>query len=211
LDDNAIIVLDQGTPLASGHQSIKIKDNQIVFASNGLGEMGNGIPSAIGAAVANPSKQIVALIADGSSMMNLQELQTIIGYNLPIKFILFNNDGYLFIKHTQKMLFGGRYTGVDKNTGVSMPNYEKISNAFGLTYKNTHTYSMEDFLNLSGPALYETFMNPEQELSPKVKGIVTSDGILPPPLEEMSPLLSLDDIKDNMIGEINQTSYKIQR
>ena len=52
-----------------------------------------------------------------------------------------------------------------KNTGVSMPNYEKISNAFGLTYKNTHTYSMEDFLNLSGPALYETFMNPEQDIS----------------------------------------------
>jgi len=211
LDDDAVIVLDQGTPLASGHQALKLKDNQIAFASNGLGEMGNGLPSAIGAAVANPTKQVVALIADGSTMMNLQEFQTIVGYKLPIKFILFNNEGYLFIKHTQKMLFEGRYTGVNEDTGVSMPNYEKIANAFGITYTNVHTHSMEDILNIPGPVLYETFMNPEQELSPKVKGIVTNEGILPPPLEEMSPLLSLQDIESNMITKINKISYKIQR
>jgi acetolactate synthase-1/2/3 large subunit len=211
LDDDAVIVLDQGTPLASGHQALKLKDNQIAFASNGLGEMGNGLPSAIGAAVANPTKQVVALIADGSTMMNLQEFQTIVGYKLPIKFILFNNEGYLFIKHTQKMLFEGRYTGVNEDTGVSMPNYEKIANAFGITYTNVYTHSMEDILNIPGPVLYETFMNPEQELSPKVKGIVTNEGILPPPLEEMSPLLSLQDIESNMITKINKISYKIQR
>jgi acetolactate synthase-1/2/3 large subunit len=211
LDDNAIIILDQGTPLASGHQALKLKNNQIVFASNGLGEMGNGLPSAIGAAIANPTKQIIALIADGSTMMNLQEFQTVVGYKLPIKFILFNNKGYLFIKHTQKMLFEGRYTGVNEDTGVSMPNYEKLSNAFGITYTNTHTHSINDILNISGPVLYEVFMNPEQELSPKVRGIVTNEGILPPPLEEMSPLLSLQDIESNMITKLNKISYKIQR
>jgi acetolactate synthase-1/2/3 large subunit len=211
LDDDAVIILDQGTPLASGHQALKLKDNKIAFASNGLGEMGNGLPSAIGAAIANPTKQIVALIADGSTMMNLQELQTVVGYKLPIKFILFNNEGYLFIKHTQKMLFEGRYTGVNEDTGVSMPNYEKVFKAFGITYTNVHTHSMKDILDIPGPVLYETFMNPEQELSPKVKGIVTNEGILPPPLEEMSPLLSLQDIENNMINKINQISYKIQR
>ena len=211
LDEDAIIVLDQGTPLASGHQALKIKQNQIVFSSNGLGEMGNGLPSAIGAAVANPTKQVVALIADGSTMMNLQEFQTVIGYNLPIKFVLFNNEGYLFIKHTQKMLFNGRYTGVNSNTGVSMPNYEKIANAFGLIYMNTYTHSIENALKTEGPVLFETFMNPEQELLPKVKGIVTNDGILAPPLEEMSPLLSLKQVKSNMVLGLNDISHKIQR
>lgn len=211
LDEDAIIVLDQGTPLASGHQALKIKQDQIAFSSNGLGEMGNGLPSAIGAAVANPTKQVVALMADGSTMMNLQEFQTVIGYKLPIKFVLFNNEGYLFIKHTQKMLFNGRYTGVNDNTGVSLPNYEKIANAFGLTYMNTHTHSIEDALKIEGPVLFETFMNPEQELSPKVKGIVTDSGILAPPLEEMSPLLSLEQVKSSMVLDLNEISYKIQR
>lgn len=211
LNDDAVIVLDQGTPLASGHQALKLKEHQVAFASNGLGEMGNGIPSAIGAAIANPTKQVVALIADGSAMMNLQEFQTVIGYKLPIKFILFNNEGYLFIKHTQKMLFDGRYTGVNDDTGVSMPNYEKIANAFGLRYANTHTHTLEDALSLNGPVLYETFMNPEQELSPKVKGIVTESGIVAPPLEEMSPLLSLEKVQSNMVTQLNEISYKIQR
>ena len=212
LEDDAIIVIDQGTPLASGHQALKLKEKQIAFASNGLGEMGNGLPSAVGAAVANPTKQIVALIADGSTMMSLQEFQTVVGYKLPIKFIMFNNEGYLFIKHTQKMLFDGRYTGVNEGTGVSMPSYKKIATAFGIHYANTATHTLEEALTLDGPVLYETFMNPEQELTPKVKGIVSNDGtILPPPLEEMSPLLSLADIERNMITQVNKISYTIQR
>ena len=200
-NDDATIVFGQGTPIASGHQAFKVKNNQTVFCSNGLGEMGNGIPSAIGAYFGNPNKQLICLIADGSMMMNLQELQTIIGYKIPIKFILFNNEGYLFIKHTQKMLFKGKYTGVDKNT----------SNAFGLHYSNTKTSTLNDFLKTEGPGIYETYMNPEQDLSPKVKGIVTEEGIMAPPLEEMSPLLSLQKIKDNMIINTNEISYKIKR
>jgi acetolactate synthase-1/2/3 large subunit len=209
--DDAIIVFGQGTPLASGHQAFKVKGTQTVFCSNGLGEMGNEMPSAIGACFPNPNRQVICLISDGSMMMNLQELQTIVGYKTPIKFILFNNEGYLFIKHTQKMLFNGRYTGVNDNTGVSLPNYEKVSYAFGLNYTNSKRSSLEDFLNSNGPGIYETFMNPEQDLSPKVKGIISSEGILAPPLEDMSPLLSLEEIKNNMINKINNISYQIKR
>ena len=109
------------------------------------------------------------------------------------------------------MLFKGKYTGVDKNTGVSLPNYKKISNAFGLHYSNTKTSTLNDFLKTEGPGIYETYMNPEQDLSPKVKGIVTEEGIMAPPLEEMSPLLSFQKIKDNMIINTNEISYKIKR
>ena len=127
-------------------------------------------------------------------MMNLQELQTIVGYNLPIKIIIFNNDGYLFIKHTQKMLFNGRYTGVNPNTGVTLPNFEKISKAFDIPYFNSKLNNIEDFLRQDGFSIFECFMNPEQDLIPKVKGIPVADAILAPPLEEMSPLLPLEEI-----------------
>lgn len=213
VEENSIIVFEQGTPLASGHQAFKVKKDQTVFASCGLGEMGNGLPSSIGAWFGGKNKSILCLMADGSLMMNLQELQTIIGYKIPIKIILFNNDGYLFIKHTQKMLFDGRYTGVNENTGVSLPKFEKICNAFGIKYYNSSTTSLDEFMKFknNSACMYECFMNPEQELSPKVKGIVTKDEIIAPPLEEMSPLLPLEEIKINMISKINPISYKIER
>lgn len=210
LKNNDVIIIGQGTPLPCSHQALELKPNQIAFASNGLGEMGNGLPSAIGACFAHKGNTIL-LDGDGSMMMNLQELQTIVGYDLPLKIIIFNNEGYLFIKHTQKMLFNGRYTGVDPSTGVSLPNFEKISNAFGITYFNSKKSKLEDFLNYNKSAIFECFMNPEQELVPKVKGIAVVDGILAPPIEDMSPLLDISDIEKNMIIGVNNLSYDIRK
>jgi acetolactate synthase-1/2/3 large subunit len=207
LNKEDILVIGQGTPLPCAHQAFEIKENQIAFASNGLGEMGNGLPSAIGAALSG--KGVMLLDGDGSMMMNLQELQTVVGYNLPIKIVIFNNEGYLFIKHTQKMLFNGRYTGVDSNTGVTMPSFEKIAMAFGIPYFDSKSSSLSEFINQDGFAIYECHMNPEQDLVPKVKGVPVADAILAPPLEEMSPLLSIKTIEDNMIN-INNLSYKLR-
>jgi len=209
LDKDHILVIGQGTPLPCGHQAFEVKDGQIVFASNGLGEMGNGIPSAIGAAF--HGKKVILLDGDGSMMMNLQELQTIVGYNLPVKIVVFNNEGYLFIKHTQKMLFDGRYTGVDPNTGVTLPNFEKVAKAFGIPYYNSKKNTLQEFVNEESFGIFECYMNPEQDLIPKVKGVPVADIILPPPLEEMSPLLSIEVIENNMIIEINELSYKIRK
>ena len=209
LNENDVIVIGQGTPLPCSHQAIEFKSNQIAFASNGLGEMGNGLPAAIGACFAHDGNTIL-LDGDGSMMMNLQELQTVVGYKLPLKIIIFNNEGYLFIKHTQKMLFNGRYTGVNSDTGVSLPKFSKISKAFDIEYFNSKTNTISDFLQYNGAAIFECFMNPEQDLVPKVKGIAVVDGILAPPIEEMSPLLDINDIEKNMITGVNQLSYEIR-
>jgi len=210
LKENDVIVIGQGTPLPCSHQALELKSNQIAFASNGLGEMGNGLPSAIGACFAHNGNTIL-LDGDGSMMMNLQELQTLVGYKLSLKIIIFNNEGYLFIKHTQKMLFQGRYTGVNENTGVSLPKFDKIANAFGLGYFNSELNNIQEFLDYSGAAIFECFMNPEQDLVPKVKGIAVVDGILAPPLEEMSPLLDIKDVEKNMIIGTNKLSYEIRK
>lgn len=213
IPDNTIIVFEQGTPLASGHQAFKVKPNQIIICSNGLGEMGNGLPSAIGASFTNPKKKVYLLMSDGSMMMNLQELQTLVGYKLPMKIVMFNNDGYLFIKHTQKMLFDSRYVGVNPNTGVHLPNFQKVVEAFGIKYYNSKNLSLKEFIEMEdeGISMFETFMNPEQELSPKVKGIVNGEQILAPPIEEMSPLLTFEEMQNNMVIGLNPISYQIKR
>lgn len=218
LKPDQIIVTDMGTALLSGHQAIRLKPNNIMFSSYGLGEMGYGLPAALGAAISSPDKEILCLNCDGGMMMNLQELQTIIQHKLRIKIVIFNNDGYLMIKHTQKMLFNGTFNSVDSNTGIVLPDYMKVADAFG--YEKYQIKSWEDFneifpkfMDFFGPSICEIFMPPNQEFIPKVKGVVNSENnsIFAPPLEEMSPLLSYDIIKDIMKSNLSKKSEMISR
>lgn len=217
LKDDHIVVTDMGTALLSGHQSLRLKPNQKMFTSLGLGEMGYGIAGAIGAAAACPNQDVLCLNCDGGIMMNLQELHTAIENNLNIKVVIFNNDGYLMIKHTQKMLFKGKYVSVDKKTGIGLPNFSKLLPAFGYEYFQLKDWDLTDatinsFLNYDGPSVLEVFMDPEQGFLPKVKGVPKSDGsFLAPPIEEMSPLVSLDKLKEEMLIEISDKSKEIKR
>ena len=210
LDHDHVIVVGMGTAQASGHQAIKLKEEQTMFSSAGLGEMGWGLPSLIGAFFAAEGRSLLCLMSDGSMMMNLQELQTIINYKIPAKIVIFNNDGYLFIKHTQKMLFGGNYTGVNRATGIGLPDYNKIASALGFEYYSSNNDSLDDFVSCKGPAFYEVYMDPEQSLTPKVSGVLTNGEILPPPIEEMTPLLDVEEVEKNMIIGVNDLSYKIR-
>jgi acetolactate synthase-1/2/3 large subunit len=206
-----------GTALLSGHQNIKLKPNQTMFTSQGLGEMGYGLPAALGAALACPNKPVLCMNCDGGIMMNIQELHTIIENDLPIKIIIFNNDGYLMIKHTQKMLFKGDYVSVNKKTGIGLPNYNKVMPAFGYKYYDIKSWDnfdqvMSYFINEPGPACLEVFMDPEQDFIPKVKGVRNEDHtILAPPIEEMSPLLPYGIIEKEMIVGVSEKSKLIKR
>jgi acetolactate synthase-1/2/3 large subunit len=217
LSDNHIVTTDMGTALLSGHQTIKLKKDQTMFTSLGLGEMGYGLPGAIGAAFACPERPVLCLNCDGGIMMNLQEAHTIIENKLNVKIIIFNNDGYLMIKHTQKMLFKGKFIGVDSKTGLGLPKFDLLMPAFGYKYYNLFDIeefdnTLEEFLSYPEPAVLEVFMNPEQDFIPKVKGVVKEDGsIFAPPIEEMSPLLSLAEVEQNMLIEISEKSKQILR
>jgi acetolactate synthase-1/2/3 large subunit len=188
-----------------------------MFTSQGLGEMGYGLPSALGAALACPNKPVLCMNCDGGMMMNLQELHTIIENDLPVKIIIFNNDGYLMIKHTQKMLFKGDYVSVNKKTGIGLPDYSKVMPAFGYNhYKLTSWDNFDDainsFINDPKAASLEVFMDPEQDFIPKVKGVLKEDlTILAPPIEEMSPLLSYETIEKEMLVGVSEKSKLIKR
>lgn len=217
LKDDHVMVTDMGTALLSGHQAIRLKQGQTMFTSLGLGEMGYGLPAALGAALACPEKPVLCMNCDGGMMMNLQEAHTIIENNLPVKIIIFNNDGYLMIKHTQKMLFKGHYVSVDKNTGIGLPDFSKLMPAFGYEYNELRSWEdfdekMHLFFDSPNASVLEVFMDPEQDFVPKVKGVLKEDlTILAPPIEEMSPLLPLNEVKQNMLVGLSEKSIQIKR
>lgn len=217
LADNHIIVTDMGTGLLSGHQAIKLTGNQVMFTSQGLGEMGYGLPGAIGAQFSNLNSPVLCLNCDGGIMMNLQELHTIVENELPIKIVIFNNDGYLMIKHTQKLFFKSHYVSVDKKTGIGLPDFSKLLPAFGYDYYSLKEWdsfdeTVSNFLANPKMAVLEVFMDPDQDFIPKVKGVLQEDNtILAPPIEEMSPLLSLETIEKEMKIGVSEKSMRIKR
>jgi len=216
LKDKQIITTDMGTALLSGHQVLRISKGQRLMTSTGLGEMGYGLPAAIGASVANNKGEVLCLNCDGGMMMNLQELQTIVHNKLPIKIIIFNNDGYLMIKHTQNALFNGRKAAVDKNTGVTCPDFSEVAKAFGIPSFKIKTW--EDFdkvipevQNFKGPLICEVFMHPQQLFVPKLSLAMQEDGtLISPPLEDLSPFISRDELQENMYSGMHTKSLKIK-
>jgi acetolactate synthase-1/2/3 large subunit len=212
-----VVVTDMGTALLSGHQSLPIKPPQRLITSQGLGEMGFGLPGAIGASVARNRGEVLCLNCDGGMMMNLQELQTIVHHRLPIKIIIFNNDGYLMIKHTQKAILKGRYAGTDRSTGVSCPNYSKLALAFGLPAFEIRTWTQFEqviptIIATEEACICEVFMHPEQFFHPKLGVAVGADGkLISPPLEDLSPLLKRDVVSENLAVPLTQKSQQIQR
>lgn len=216
LRNNSIITTDMGTALLSGHQAFKIKKGQRLMTSTGLGEMGFGLPAAIGASFANKKSEVINLNCDGGMMINLQELQTIVHHKLPIKIFIFNNDGYLMIKHTQKNLFKGRYVGTDKKSGISCPDYSKISKAFNIKYfsiKNWKDFKKKINIinNLKEPVICDIFMHPEQSFYPKLSLTLAADNkIISPPLEDLSPILDRKIFFEEMIVPIHPKSKSLK-
>lgn len=215
LKEDQIVVTDMGTALLSGHQALRLKSGQRLMTSTGLGEMGFGLPAAVGASFARGRGEVLCLNCDGGMMMNLQELQTISHHGLPIKIFVFNNDGYLMIKHTQKALFKGHYSGTDATSGVSCPDFGAVASAFGMPAFQIRTWA--DFDRIlpqvqahDGPVICEVFMDPEQLFVPKLSLAIQEDGTLvSPPLEDLSPLLPREELARAMLVGVHEKSKNL--
>ena len=212
LKPDQVVVTDMGTALLCGHQVLRLHPGQRLMTSTGLGEMGFGLPGAIGASFALDRGEVMCLNCDGGMMLNLQELQTVVHHRLPIKIFVFNNDGYLMIKHTQNALFKTSYVGTNKASGISCPDFTKIGAAFGMpTYQIHRWEECDSVLNQvqaeKGPVICEVFMFPEQLFSPKLSLVVRDDGsLVSPPLEDLSPLLPRETIAQAMIVGMHDKS-----
>lgn len=114
-------------------QAFRNKQGQRVFNTEGLGPMGFGIPAAIGACVASGGRPVVSIDGDGGFAMNIQELQTVAFQRLPIAFFVLDNNGYASIRSTSNNYFSGRKVGCDPESGLQIPDYERLGPAFGIS------------------------------------------------------------------------------
>lgn len=189
---NVPIVTSNGTAHVITLQTYKLNKDQRLFTNVGCASMGYGLPAAIGACIANDKQSVICVEGDGSIMMNLQELQTIKTYNLPIKIILINNDGYLSIKLSQESFFKGQEFASGPNNGVTIPSFKKIAKAFDIPYlsinkNNQINNNLKKMMESSGPMFIEVFTHPKERHEPKVthKGIDVNGKIIPGTLTDM--------------------------
>ena len=202
LSGRGIITATNGTAHVAFFQAAYIKTGQRMFLNSGCASMGYGLPAAIGAAVA-AKKEIICLEGDGSIMMNLQELQTVKNYNLPIKIFILNNGGYISIIQTQRNFFG-RFTACNKQTGVGLPDFKKVALAFGLPYyclkKNAELKTkISQILSKKGPFVCEVMLEKDYIFAPKLSSKKLPDGtMVSPSLEDMFPFLPEKEIEENL-------------
>jgi len=189
---NLPIITSDGSAHVVTLQTFNLKKDQRLFTNVGCASMGYGLPASIGASFVDLNQDIICIEGDGSLQMNIQELQTLVHYNLPIKLFVINNDGYLSIKITQENFFNNREVAAGKNSGVSFPNLKKLCKAYGLTYINvTHNNQLDNKLkqvfNTKGPVVCELFSHPREKHEPKVthKGIGSDGKIIPGQLTDM--------------------------
>jgi len=167
--------------------------------------MGFTIPATIGVAVASNSKNIIGITGDGSFQMNIQELQTIVNFNLPIKIFVLNNGGYLSIRNTMDKFFESRYYGTDSNSGLTFPEVEKIAYAYKFPYYKLITsddlnIKLPEILDTEGYALVEIICPFKQDIIPSSSAKQNSEGkIVSQPLENMFPFLNEEEFKNEMI------------
>ena len=198
-----IVVTGNATACIVSFQAGKLKLGQRLFSNSGSASMGYDLPAAIGAAVAGDGRQVVCLAGDGSLQLNIQELQTVIQYHLPLKIFVLNNNGYLSIRTSQKGFFGGT-VGESPDSGVSFPDMIKLAKAYGFS---TWRLDSADFLSglrealsTPGPVICEVILDPTQGFEPRQSSRQLPDGrIVSAPLEDMFPFLDRDELARNML------------
>jgi acetolactate synthase-1/2/3 large subunit len=174
-------------------QTIKPKKNQRIFSNFGNSSMGYALPAAIGAAIAT-EKDVYVIDGDGGFQMNIQELQTIKQYNLPVKIFILNNNCYGIIKQFQDAYFDSRYIATDEDD-YSAPNFASVAMAYGITGLRATVHNRSDMINVAvkgkGPVLIDVLIDKGQKLTPKLE--------FGNPLEDMSPYQTDQWLKDHMI------------
>lgn len=205
LPENSLTVVANGSASVVGSQSYYINTGSRFIMNCGLSSMGYGLPAAIGACIANGNKSTICIEGDGSLMMNLQELQTVVTNKLPIKLFVINNDGYHQIRQTQNNIFHNGLIGVGAESGdLGFPDFEKLAEAFGIPYfkidnNNKLGSIVDNIINLKTSVFCEVIVSTSQLFEPKSATKKLEDGtLISPPLEDLAPFLPREELEKNM-------------
>jgi len=178
IPENYHIITSDGSANVVTMQVLNLKKNQRLITNTGCAPMGYGLPASIGAST---NHNILCIEGDGSLHLNVHELQTMKHYNLPIKLLLLNNDGYLSIKITQDSFFNSKYVASEKNSGVTFPEFKKIFEAYDLPYFSIKNHDeidqvLNNFFTTDGPCVCEIFADPDECHEPKVVAKLNDTG-----------------------------------
>lgn len=205
LPENSLTAVSNGACCVVGNQAYVIQKGSRMANNSAIASMGYGLPAAIGTCIGGGRKETICLEGDGSIMMNLQELQTVLTNKLPIKIFLINNSGYHSIRITQTNLFNKNFVGIGEESGdLSFPEFKKIAEAFGYRYYSAHSNAemksvVDEVLKLDGAVFTEIFTDTKQVWEPKSSTKCLADGTLAsPPLEDMAPFLPREELEKQM-------------
>ena len=202
--ENDIFIMTNGSACVCPFQNAILKKGQRFILNSGNASMGYGLPAAIGAWYQSNGRNVICLEGDGSIMMNIQELQTVVFNQIPLKLFVINNSGYSSIRQTQRNFFNGRMTGSGVDSGVSVPDFCEVGRAFGLKTKmieNPKTMEQEinDVLNEEGAILCEVMVEKEYAFLPKLSSKKLPNGtMISPTLEDMFPFLPREEYEENV-------------
>ena len=205
LPENSLTAVSNGACCVVGNQTYHIQKGSRMANNSAVASMGYGLPAAIGTCIGGGRKDTICLEGDGSIMMNLQELQTILTNRLPIKIFLINNSGYHSIRITQTNLFNKNFVGIGEESGdLSFPEFKKIAEAFGYKYLSASSNAemktvVDKALAIGGPVFTEIFTDTNQVWEPKSSTKRLPDGTLvSPPLEDLAPFLPREELEKQM-------------
>ncbi len=193
LDDDVIIPCSSGGAFTVMMQTFELKNKQKMVTNKGLASMGYGLSGAIGASVANKDKRVILVEGDGGFAQNIQEIGTVAINQLNLKIFILDDSGYASIRATQKNYFKGSYVGCDIETGLGLPHWEKLFDAWNLpALRLSKDYeSNSQFINLfdgKGPAAFIVSIDSEQTYFPKITSRITENGSMESnPLHQMTP------------------------
>jgi acetolactate synthase-1/2/3 large subunit len=204
LEEGDIVVSGDGTACVTIFQAAQLKPGQRLYTNSGCASMGYDLPGAIGAYYGAGGKRIICLAGDGSIMMNLQELQTIAGHDLPIKLFVLNNDGYHSIRQSQQNHFPDNIVGCGPDSGLTFPEFDRLAAGFGIASSKVArdadlASAIRAALDSNGPHLCEVMIDKRQEFAPKLSSRRLEDGtMISPPLEDLSPFLATEELAEAM-------------
>lgn len=203
LADDAIVVTDVGTAFVCAQQALSLNGRQRLFHASGIAPMGYGLPAAIGACLAGGGRQVVCLTGDGGAMFNLQEFATIAHHKLPTAIFVLQNGGYRTMQVTQGNHFG-RETAASTESGVGMPNFSLLADAFGISYRIDGSSGLSNWIvealkmGSVGPVMGVLNLAPNQQIQPRVQSRMQDGAFVPVPIEDMYPYLDREELVRNM-------------
>jgi acetolactate synthase-1/2/3 large subunit len=207
LEKDDAVVCGNATATIVPYQAGKLKQGMRLISNSGSASMGYDLPASIGVAVAKSEAKggrVICLAGDGSLQMNVQELQTVVTHQLPVKIFVLRNGGYLSIRQTQTGFFHGRLIGTGATCGVTFPDMAKVGTAYGIpsfvVEKLSDLEMVKAELAKPGPSLFDVQLDVAQEFEPRLRSRILPDGTIQTPnLEDMYPFLSPEELAENML------------